>query len=306
MSHNKQIRSEQRALKFSLYGTIYFVALALSFALLTNSDAILFDGIASLITFSTTLLTMKVAKLAERPDDEQFHFGYTAMEPTLNLFKSLIVIVVCVFAVIQAVKRLMAGGNPAEYGMAIVYGVVATIGYFAVAWLMYRTSRDKRSDLVRVEAKTWFVDGLLSGGILLGFVMAWWLEQSTWAQYAPLVDPILLISLVVIALPIPIKIMLDSLKEVIAMAPPELVVDEIKVRLLQTLDDIDYDDVELRVTKRGRNTYLLVHVVVSENFLIASIADLDKIRHRSEGLLKTWNPEIVMDILFVRDQQLAN
>ena len=69
----------------------FFVVLALGFALVTGSDAILFDGIYSLIALCVALLTLKVARLAQRPDDDNFHFGYTAMEPTLNLFKALFI-----------------------------------------------------------------------------------------------------------------------------------------------------------------------------------------------------------------------
>ena len=90
------------------------------------------------------------------------------------------------------------------------------------------------------------------------------------------------------------------------MAPPEPLVNDIEEQLLASLSDVATDLVEVRVTKRGRNTYLLVHVVVSEGFRINSVADLDAIRHRSEGVLKTWRPEIVMDMLFVRDPALAD
>lgn len=171
---------------------------------------------------------------------------------------------------------------------------------------MHRTNLDNRSDLVRVEAKTWFVDGLLSGSVLLGFVFAWWLDQSPWPQYAPLVDPILLITLVLFALPIPAGILFDSLREVIAMAPPEYVVDEIEQRLLQTLADVDYEDVELRVSKRGRDTYLLVHVIVSDGFSMQSIKELDSVRHNTERQLKAWRSEILIDMLFIRDRALAS
>ena len=305
MSTSHHARSEQRALRFSLFGVIFFVVLALVFALLTHSDAILFDGVYSLIAFCMVLVTMKVARLAARPDDNVFHFGYTAMEPTLNLFKSLIVLVACVYAITEAVKRLLAGGTEAEYGLAILYGLGATLGSLTVAWLLHRASRDSRSDLVRVEAKTWFLDGLMSGSVFLGFAVAWWLDQSAWAHYAPLVDPVLLIGIVAMALPIPVRIMLDSLAEVIAMAPPEAVVEEIEQKLLASLGGVDYDHVELRVSKRGRITYLLVHVVVAETFEVSGIADLDAIRGRSEASLKAWNPEIVVDMLFVRDRSLA-
>lgn len=141
------------------------------------------------------------------------------MEPTLNLFKSLIVIVTCVFGIVSAANRLAAGGNPAAYGLAVIYGAVATVGCFTVAWIMHRRRRDFHSDLVVVDVRTWFVDGLLSGSVMVGFAGAWWLAQSPWPQYAPLVDPILLMALGIAVLPIPGKIMLDSLREVIHIAP---------------------------------------------------------------------------------------
>ena len=305
MATRSHAHHEQRALKLSLYGVLCFVVLGIGFALITKSDAILFDGVYSLIAFCMAIVTLKVARLAQRPDDDKFHFGYTAMEPTLNLFKSLIVIVTCVFALTGAVNRLLAGGNQAEYGLAIVYGVISTTGCFYIAWRMRRSSMDYRSDLVGVEAKTWFVDGLLSFAVLLGFIVAWSLELSGLGHYAPLVDPLLLITLVVLALPIPAKILFDSLKEVVAMAPPEDVVDEIENQLLETLTDVSTEHVELRVSKRGRVTYLLVHVVVADDFEVRGIAALDQIREKSESELKQWNPEIVMDMLFVRDRELA-
>lgn len=306
MSHKLHVHSEQRALRWALIGSLGFIALALTFALFTRSDAILFDGIYSLIAFCVALLTLKVARLAERPDDDRFHFGYTSMEPALNLFKALFILVACTWACVEAVKRLMLGGNPAEYGLATVYGAAATVGCLLVAWLMARAGRQTRSDLVAVESRTWLVDGLLSAAVFAGFLFAWLLEGSSWAHYAPVVDPLLLIAIVVVALPVPLGILRDSLREILWMAPPEPLVQDIEQNLLDSLADVDTDRVEVRVTKRGRNTYLLVHVVVGENFRLASVADLDAIRHRSETALKTWRPEIVMDMLFVRDGSLAD
>ena len=129
--------------------------------------------------------------------------------------------------------------------------------------------------------------------------------MTPWADKAPLVDPILLITLVLLALPIPGKIMFDSLKEVVGMAPQEHLVDEIEYRLLASLKAVATEHVELRVSKRGRVTYVLVHVVVAENFLVANIAELDAIRNQSESELKGWNSDIFMDMLFIRDARLA-
>jgi cation diffusion facilitator family transporter len=305
MAVDSHVLDEQRLLKLSLISAGIFVLMALWFALLTGSNSILFDGIYSLISFFMTLLTLKVANLVARPDDERFHFGYTAIEPTLNLFKSLIVIVTCVFAVLGAVNSLHSPGLPAQYGLAIIYGALATSGCFWVAWLMKRRSKHFLSDLVGVEAKTWFVDGLLSGSILIGFLGAWWLEHSSLSQYATRVDPILLIILGLAVLPIPGKIMIDSLKEVINQAPPQTVIHEIEHRLKKSLSEVSYDHVELRVSKRGRDLYLLVHIVVSESFGHQTIKQLDEIRRSSEQEMQQWNPAVMMDMLFVNDPKLA-
>ena len=60
------------------------------------------------------LLTLKVANLVQLPDDDRFHFGYTAIEPTLNLFKSLIIIATCLYAVMSSVNSVLSGGNVAQ------------------------------------------------------------------------------------------------------------------------------------------------------------------------------------------------
>lgn len=305
MTAQPQANREQKALLISLYGVVFFIIMAFGFAVFTNSSAILFDGIYSLIAFATALVTLKVAKLAEKPDDDLFHFGYTSLEPTLNLFKSLIVIVACVYAGFEAIMRLLSGGTETEYSWAVVYGFLASCGCLIVAGLLKKMGRDTRSSLLAVEAKTWFIDALFSLSVLLGFIAAWLINQTEYARFAPYVDPLLLFILVVLALPIPLKIMLDSLREVILMAPPAEVVDEIDQKLKNYLGHIPHQLIEIRVTKRGRNTYVLVHVVVTDEFKINRIKELDDIRHQTIHRMKQWNSEVVLDILFVEDLTLA-
>ena len=298
-------KKEKRLLTLSYYVAGLFVFVAFGFALITHSSAILFDGIYSLIAFFMALLTLKVANLVQMPDDDRFHFGYTAIEPTLNLFKSLIIIATCLYAVVGSVNSLMTGGNSAEYGLAMIYGAFATFGCFAVSAYMKHQGKSLRSDLVGVDARTWFVDGVLSASILVGFALAYFIEQTSFATYAPLVDPILLILLGTAILPIPGKIMLDSLKEVINKAPPEAITAVIEKKLKQTLIDVPYEHVEVRISKRGRDLYILVHIIVAESFSVATISELDDIRISCEAAMREWDASIIMDILFIKDPKLA-
>ena len=299
-------QKEKSLLQLSFYMAGLFVIVAFGFALITQSSAILFDGVYSLIAFFMALLTLKVANLVQLPDDDRFHFGYTAIEPTLNLFKSLIIITTCLYAVIGSVNSLLSGGNKAQYSLAMIYGVFATLGCFAVSAYMKHYGKSLRSDLVSVDAHTWFVDGVLSVSILLGFAIAYGLEYYGYATYAPYVDPLLLIVLGLAILPIPAKIMLESLKEVIHKAPPESVTSVIEKKLKQSLSTVSFEHVEVRISKSGRDIYLLVHIIVDESFSVKTVKELDDIRKESEKVMREWNPSILMDILFICDPELAD
>lgn len=299
-------QQEKSLLRLSFYIAGLFVFVAFGFAIVTQSGAILFDGVYSLIAFFMALLTLKVANLVQLPDDDRFHFGYTAIEPTLNLFKSIIIIATCLYAVFGSLTSLLQGGNKAEYGIAMLYGVFATVGCFGISAYMKYRSKTLHSDLVSVDAHTWFIDGVLSASILIGFAIAYALEHSAYAAYAPYVDPLLLITLGLAILPIPGKIMLDSLNEVINKAPPEAVTAVVEKKLKQSLAKVPYEHVEVRISKYGRELYLLVHIIVDESYGLTTITELDDIRKQTEAAMREWNPLIMMDILFICDPVLAD
>jgi predicted Co/Zn/Cd cation transporter (cation efflux family) len=106
-------------------------------------------------------------------------------------------------------------------------------------------------------------------------------------------------------LPVPGKILRDSLNEVINKAPPEAVSKLIEKKLKKTLADVPYEHVEVRISKRGRDIYLLVHIIVDDAFSIATISELDEIRLKCESEMREWEPAIIMDILFIQDPELA-
>ena len=304
MKDNAKI--EQRALKVSMFSIIFFIILGLGFAFITHSDSILFDGVFSLISFSIAMLTLKVSQLAELPDDDTFHFGYTQFEPMINVFKALFILVACAFAFFSALQSLRTGGNPMPLGVAVIYGVMSAGGCFAVALYLKRKGKQCKSGLLQVDVTEWIIDGMLSFGILAGFAVGYFLQQTHWSYVTPYVDPVLLIVITVFALPIPIKILLNNMREIILMAPPESLVDKIELELEKATADIPLNDIEYRVMKHGRATFLLVHLMVSDAFHFNTVADLDNIREKIDDHMLRFNPEIVMEILFIKDREWAS
>ena len=95
---------EKRGLWMSIFGALFMAALGIGFAILTSSDAVLLDGLFSLVGFAIGLVSLRVATLVRRPDDELYHFGYAAYEPMVNLTKGLLMAFITIFALVSAVE----------------------------------------------------------------------------------------------------------------------------------------------------------------------------------------------------------
>jgi predicted Co/Zn/Cd cation transporter (cation efflux family) len=74
------MRLEKHALVLSTAAALVVGAMGIAFALMTNSRAILLDGLFNVSYFAIALLTLKVAQIIARPDDAQFPFGYGYFE----------------------------------------------------------------------------------------------------------------------------------------------------------------------------------------------------------------------------------
>ncbi len=76
---------EKRAIHITMLGNVGMALLGITFALFTRSEAILLDGVFSGINFLISLISLRVAHIIRRPDDQYYPFGYAIFEPLLNL-----------------------------------------------------------------------------------------------------------------------------------------------------------------------------------------------------------------------------
>ena len=123
---------EKQALLISIAGYLLLGALAVFFALKSQSEAIMLDGFFNFVSFVMSLITLKVSQLLTSPYDKKFQYGFMPFEPFVNVVKGLIILVVCGFALISSVDALIDGGRELSPGMAVIYSLVATTGCIVV------------------------------------------------------------------------------------------------------------------------------------------------------------------------------
>ena len=125
--------AERPALIVSALAAAALGAVGVVAAVVSGSGAILLDGLFNVCFFATALLTLRVAALLERPDDERYPFGYLFFEPLINTAKGLLILGVSLFALVDAAIALASGGREVVLGPAMAYAAFATVTCVAVA-----------------------------------------------------------------------------------------------------------------------------------------------------------------------------
>jgi cation diffusion facilitator family transporter len=296
---------EEQALKLSIIGALGMALLGLVFAALTGSEAVLLDGLFSLISFAMGIFSLKVARLVTKPDDEKFQLGYANFEPFVNTSKGLIMLFLCLFALYSAVDALFRGGRPISSGYALVYALVAATGCFAIALKQRRAASKTRSPLVEVEAKGWLIDGFLSSAVCIAFIILVLIEKTRWAVYTPYADPLIVIILVTLAAPIPISVVRKSLRELLLGAPEPDFQGKVRSTLKAATRDLPLEATVLRMVKVGRSSYLHAYLVVSESQRAARIEELDAVRESIAAEIGRVAPQIHIDVTFTLDSKWA-
>jgi len=291
---------EKRGLWLSILGALFMAGLGIGFAILTSSDAVLLDGLFSLIGFAIGLVSLRVATLVRRPDDELYHFGYAAYEPMLNLTKGLLMAFVTVFALVSAIEVVLHGGRQIQAGWASVYAWIAAAGCFTIAIRQRVLARRTASPLLVVDSKNWLIDGLMSVAVGVAFLVTIFLVDTSYAHFLPYADPAVVIILVVLSLPIPFKIIRDNWKQMLGRAPDETLQEKARAAVARVLDESQEYDTKIRMDQLGRLTYLQLYVVIKGS-QDPDVSRLDGCRKAVHEALQDDFDNLALDVIFTRN-----
>jgi predicted Co/Zn/Cd cation transporter (cation efflux family) len=294
---------ERSALSLSMYGYATMAVAGLVFAGLTGSGAILLDGAYSLVSFAMVLLAGRVAKLVERPDSDNFHFGYAYFEPLLNTIRGLLILLLVAVGVGSAVLALFSGGRPLNAGMALVYSVIIGVICIGLSITQRRNAAKTDSPLLEVDARNWFIDGILTIAVGVAFLGAFVLSLTDWADWGAYVDPAVVVVLGMVMIATPLSIVLGNVGELLHIAPEQSIQKEIQRRLDQATNGLALRDRDVRMVKVGRYFYVLVKLITGDDFGPSEIGRLDSIRGEIAATLAGCHPRLVLDVVFTADQR---
>ena len=294
--------TERSGLLFSTFGNLLIGIIGVTVALLSHSQAILLDGLFNLTYVATGLFTLRVVRLVHRGDDKRFPAGYGFFEPLINGIKGLMVLGVSAMALVGSVEALLSGGRAISPGLATIYGIIATVTCWAMAFITHRGASRTASPLLKADAANWLVNGAISSAVLLAFISIFLIQKTRFSSFIPYIDPLLVLSVVLLSISVPIRMAWNALMELLNRAPSSEITGQVENIVEQCTGELPVQELFVRVLQPGRTRIVSAHVVLPPDFHIGNLSTLDTIREQTLVELKKVHPSTMIDMLFTADR----
>lgn len=288
-------QNENRVLMFSALLASGFALGGLALGLIVGSLVIVFDGVYSLISLLLTLLSLAASKYINRPSDSNFPFGRAIIEPIVIAFKATIILIVVGYSLYSAVGALMTGGREVDASIATIFGALNVLGCGYAWWYIANKSKSFSSGLIEAESKQWQMDTLLSVAVTAGFVAAWFITLSPYAEFAVYADPMMMVLMSFYFIKVPFDMLKQAMRELLMMSANKEICEKVDENVI-AVDKEAQQDLELKgVTKVGQELRINVDIHTNDQATIA-VNDIEKTRRLLKRRLSKMPYELKLNL----------
>lgn len=299
------METESYLLKISTLGTLFFAVLGIAWGWTVKSEMILFDGMYSLGGVILSLLALMGSIYINKKDYEKYPFGKKMIEPLIVIIKSLAIFIMCIYSLTGSIKDLINGGNEVQYGYALIYALISTLGCGIAYFFLKKKGKAINSSLVNIESSQWLMDTLLSMGVLVGFLIANIIKHTEFIWFNRYLDPLMVIICSSVFIKMPIKSFGDGLKELLEFKADDSITLEID-KLVEGIErEYNFEDTITRVSKTGNDLRIEIDFIYNEESNIKALDEMDGVREKIFNSLSHINYEKWLNVSFTKDKKWA-
>jgi cation diffusion facilitator family transporter len=257
-----QAEKEKRdAALSSVVAAIFLTALKLVVGLMTGSLGILAEAAHSGLDLIAALVTFFAVRIADRPPDEQYRYGYGKVENLSALIETLLLLITCLWIIYEAIQRLFF--KPVEIEASLwAFGVmlISIVVDVSRSRVLYRAARKYNSQALEADALHFSTDIWSSAVVLVGLGLVW-LSGRLGPEWAWLVKGDAVAALVVAAIVVYVSLQLGKRAVVVLLdvAPPGLA-EQIATEAAQVPGVESLGPVRLRQAGASVFVDLVIHV----------------------------------------------
>lgn len=239
---------------------------------ITDLNALLLDGVFSLIGFISSVAALYISKNSHRKT-ANFPNGLYFLEPLYGILKSIATLMLLIITLLETSATAYAyfahgEGHPMVTGPVLLYTITMVILCFGLGLFNLRQNRkiQNMSTMIEAESRGNFIDGLISAGVGAAILLLNVIDikgQLGFLHYTG--DFFITVILVIFSIKEPLSILVHSFRE---FARSTVQNEAIKERVLgileQHLQD-HMDELDILIFKQGMHIKVKVQVLTVDD-----------------------------------------
>lgn len=241
----------------------------------TGSVALYSDAMESLVNVATAIAALLAVRLSAQPADANHPYGHDKVEYFSAVFAGALIIVAAVMILREAWGALLSPRMLDAPALGLALSAIASIVNGIWSWVLISQGRRLRSPALLADGKHLFSDVVTSIGVVVGIVLALWLNK-------PILDPALAGLVAINILWSGWVVIRESLGGLMDEAVPA---DKLE-RIRAVISDHAQGAIEahdLRTRHAGRLTFVDFHLVVPARM---TVTEAHEICDRIEAALR--------------------
>ena len=157
----------------AIAGNAVLAALKIIIGIISDSGALIGDGIDSSADVFISIITLVVVKIISKPADKEHPWGHGRAETTSTVLLSFIIFFAGAQLIISSISNLFFGEQTfVPSTIAVIATLISIAGKILLAWSQHILSKYANSIMLKANAKNMASDVLISFGVLAGLIIS--------------------------------------------------------------------------------------------------------------------------------------
>lgn len=266
---NQRVKDGVRVTKNTIVGNVFLSIIKILFGFLSNSTAIIADGIHSLSDVISSIGVIVGFVLSSKEADKEHPYGHDRIESLTALFLSVLLFIVAIGIGYEGIMSIVKNNYSIPGNLAIAAAIISIVSKEVMYWYTIKYAKKLNSSSLKADAWHHRSDSFSSIGALIGIIAA----KLGFKMGDPLVSIIICILI--------IKVSYDICKESIIQLIDQSASDE-KVEIIAnkilSIEGVIRIDV-LRTRQYASKLYVDVEIAVDETLTVKEGHEIAKNVH---------------------------
>lgn len=241
---------EKRALFWGIGINAFSTLIGFVFYYITKSQSLLLDTLISFILVISTIISLFVAKGANKEESEKYPLGRWAIENLFLIFRAILMLIIIVYTITEALitfTHFFNGTLVDDLDISIMNMViyasmmVSSCILINIIYSYYNRKSDRPSPIISIEIKASIYDGLVTLGATSGLVIFY--HVPFFQPVKPLGDSIIVTILSLFYMYTPIKELIHQMRILSDKRRYREKEEKIRQNILKDHPDYEIEDV---------------------------------------------------------------